>query len=368
MDWIDPIRDPRWAHLILRHPKGSVFHTPAWLAALQQTYGYRPIALTSTVGGAELDDGIPFCEVKSWISGSRLVSLPFSDHCQPLLKLPADLADFILCLHEHCGRSTWKYIEIRPMEDPKGDTVVPSVRAESGARNTVTLKGRASSFENYHRYNFHKIDLRSDPGMIFSKFHRDCIQRKIRRAERENLECEAGKSESTLEKFYSLLLLTRRRHGLPPQPMAWFRNLRDCFGENLTIRVASRDGRPIASILTLMHKHTLVYKYGCSDSALHSLGAMPMLFWKAIQEAKQIGAEEFDLGRSEIDNPGLSAFKEHLGAACSKLVYFRHSTVGRYSPGLTTAGTGLQIVRSVFSRLPSPFGRMAGALLYKHIG
>src|SRR5271157_227408 len=40
---------------------------------------------------------------------------------------------------------------------------------------------------------------------------------------------------------------------------------------------------------------------------------MPLLFWKAIQEGKERGAREFDLGRSEIDNPGLVAFKNHLG-------------------------------------------------------
>src|SRR5262245_55208093 len=32
---IDPLRDPRWAELVARHPKASVFHTPGWLLALQ---------------------------------------------------------------------------------------------------------------------------------------------------------------------------------------------------------------------------------------------------------------------------------------------------------------------------------------------
>ena len=43
------------------------------------------------------------------------------------------------------------------------------------------------------------------------------------------------------------------------------RNLIACLGDNVKIRVASKDGRPVASILTLRHKRTLVYKYGCSD-------------------------------------------------------------------------------------------------------
>src|SRR5947209_967607 len=118
MYWIDPLRDLRWATVVARHPQGSVFHTLSWLEALRRTYGYRSILLTSRPPGEELVDGIPFCEVKSCISGSRLVSLPFSDHCEPLLQRSGDLADFIACLCEQYGRSTWKYIEIRPVEVP----------------------------------------------------------------------------------------------------------------------------------------------------------------------------------------------------------------------------------------------------------
>jgi hypothetical protein len=368
MQWIDPIYDPRWAAFVNRHPRASVFHTPAWLEALHRTYDYCPIALTSAAALTELDDGIPFCEVKSWVGGSRLVSLPFSDHCQPLLGRPEDLTDFIACLRERCGRSTWKYVEVRTMESSNCGKGVPNLLAETEGRgedrNSDKLNRANCNSASCQQYNFHKIDLRPDIDKIFSKFHKGCIQRKMKRAERENLHYEAGRSDSSLEKFYSLLLLTRRRHGLPPQPMAWFRNLRECFGENLTIRIASKDGRPIGGILTLIHKNTLVYKYGCSDSTLHRLGAMPMLFWKAIQEGKQRGVEELDLGRSEIDNPGLSAFKEHLGATCFKLAYFR---LGR-RPAIPTAGPSMQLMRTLFTRLPSPFSRVVGAVLYKHIG
>ena len=37
---IDPVCDARWSSLVEWHPKASIFHTPAWLRALAQTYGY----------------------------------------------------------------------------------------------------------------------------------------------------------------------------------------------------------------------------------------------------------------------------------------------------------------------------------------
>ena len=94
--------------------------------------------------------------------------------------------------------------------------------------------------------------------------------------------------------------MTRRRHGLPPQPLAWFRNLVACLGDRVSIHVASKDGQPIASILTLSFKKTMFYKYGGSDAAHHRLGGMPFLFWRLIQDAQRArvrGAGPGPLGR-----------------------------------------------------------------------
>src|SRR5215469_8577561 len=352
MYWIDPVIDRRWTQFVEQHLQASVFHTAPWLEALRRTYGYMPTALTSCPPGKELNDGIAFCEVKSWVSGSRLVSLPFSDHCQLLLEPKGNLEPFARYLGKRGGASKWKYVEIRPLEPPNlegSDSNNATRDHHYDFQNIRPQNGSACSFVKCEEYNLHKVDLRSDPETIFSNFHKNCIQRKIRRAEREGLQYEAGRSPSTFAKFYHLLLLTRRRHGLPPQPMAWFRNLAACFGDNLTIRVASKGGRPIASILTLLHKKTLVYKYGCSDPVLHKQGAMPMLFWKAIQEEKQRGAEEFDLGRSTINQPGLSAFKEHLGAACYRLSYYR---LGQHE--LSIPDSNMRIAHAVFGRMPAP--------------
>jgi|SRR6266571_752828 len=38
-------------------------------------------------------------------------------------------------------------------------------------------------------------------------------------------DCLEGRSDALFEKFFRLHVLTRRKHGLPPQPLVWFRNL-----------------------------------------------------------------------------------------------------------------------------------------------
>jgi hypothetical protein len=369
MYWIDPIADPRWAQLVERHPQASVFHTTFWLDALRRTYRYQPLALTSSPTGVELNDGIAFCEVKSWISGSRLVSLPFSDHCHPLLEHEKGLGAFRECLTERCGRSGWHYVEIRPAGHPDFQRedlgVLPKYEERHNENMPLGSNGCGYEFEMCQGFYLHKIDLREDLDTLFSNFHKNCIKRKIQRAEREGLKYEVGRSEANLTNFYRLLVLTRRRHGLPPQPMKWFRNLKDCFGEGLTIHLASKNDRPIAAILTLHYKGTLVYKYGCSDAAFHSLGAMPMLFWKVIQAGKQRGAQELDLGRSDLDNQGLTAFKQRLGGSRSELTYFR---LGRNRNHASTTAAPWRIASRVFTRMPERLAQIAGSVLYRHMG
>ena len=209
------------------------------------------------------------------------------------------------------------------------------------------------------------LDIRPSGEEIFNGFHKSCVRRVINRANREQLTVKEGRSDEILRMFYSLLLLTRRRHELPPQPMTWFRSVLDCLGENALIRVAMKGDVPVASILTLSHHRVVIYKYGCSDAAHHNLGGMPFLFWRAIQDAKAAGAEQFDLGRSDLDNPGLISFKGHLGSAsfAAYLLPPSHDS-GAGSRGEVSNQIGSKDVHSAADRLLSA----AGAALYRHIG
>lgn len=345
---IDPLSDSRWAQLVDRHPRASLFHDPRWLRALKVAYGYRPLAFTTSSPGMPLRNGIACCEVNSWLTGRRLVSLPFSDHCEPLTDQPPaseprDLDPLLLRAAQEVDAGRYKRFEVRPISYEPG-------------KGTRMCADQA--------FAFHRLDLTPPIETIFRGFHKDCIQRKIRRAERENLQYEDGNSVELLEKFLPLMTLTRRRFGLPPQPQRWFRALMTTFGKDLKIRIASKDGVPVASILTISHRRTIVYKYGCSDMAASKFGGTPMLFWRTIQEARNEGYEELDMGRSDTDDEGLITFKEHWGALPSLLQYWNYP--GRQPKGsnqwMSKAG------KTVTAKAPDFVLRMIGSLLYRHMG
>jgi Acetyltransferase (GNAT) domain len=340
---IDPLRDSRWTALVERHPRSSVFHGANWLTTLRNVYGYDPVVITTNPPGYTLTNGIVFCRIRSWLTGSRLVSVPFSDHCDPLVSNTGEFDDLLLYTRRYVDAGDWKYVEIRPAcIDP----------------------GSATNFARHLTYCCHTLDLKRSADEIFRHFHKDCVQRKIRRAERENLTYEEGTSEALLRQFYRLLIVTRRRKSLPPQPIAWFHGLVATFGKNVTIRVAFHGDIPVASIVTLSHKKTITYKYGCSDLAFNKLGGMAFLFWRTIREAIANGYDTLDLGRSDSDNLGLIAFKDHWGAVSTSLTYWKYPR--QRAPYLWAMQN--RIIRRTISVVPNLMLEGVGKLLYKHIG
>jgi hypothetical protein len=344
---LDPIKDPRWAHLVQKHPKASVFHTVAWLRALRRTYGYEPVVFTTSPPTGELRNGIVFCRVYSWLTGRRLVSLPFSDHCEPLCDSTEDANFLIRYLQTALEHEGWKYLQVRPINgnfSHTGDGI--------GCLPAAT-------------YFLHTLDLRPELDEVFRSLDKDSVQRRIQRAERAGIAERCGRSEELLKEFYDLFVITRRRQRVPPTPYTWFRNVIHELGEALEIRVAYKDESPIAAIVTLRFKEVLYYKYGCSDARFNKFGATPWLFWKAITAAKSSGASELDMGRTQEDNPGLLAFKNHWVPHPKRLVYWQYP----YTSTHDSAGSWqLKLAKRAFSLVPDRLLTILGKWIYRHVG
>jgi CelD/BcsL family acetyltransferase involved in cellulose biosynthesis len=341
---VNPLLDRRWDDLVARHRKASAFHQRGWLEALARTYGYEPLVLTSAPAGEPLENGIVVCRVASWITGTRLVSLPFSDHCEPLLDNLSELPEFINWLRAECDLQQWRYVELRPLLGAPG--------ASYGLQPSCS-------------YWFHELDLRPTLEQIFRRLHNNSFRRKVQRAERERLSYEAGRTEQLFEEFYRLLLKTRRRQELLPQPRTWFRNLLECMGDKFQIRLSRKNSVPIAAMITLQHRSSVVYKYGCSDERFHNLGGVPFLFWRLVEESKASGAEKIDFGRTDLNNEGLIVFKDRLGTSKKLLTYYRYTKTP--SRGVATLRNS-QVVQRFFSFLPAAVSAAAGRVLYRHMG
>lgn len=332
-----------------RHPRASLFHSVAWLGALSRTYGYQPVAYTTSPAGQHLENGVVFCRVESWLTGRRLVSLPFSDHCEPLVDTPEDLEAITAALEQECWGGPWRYIEMRPLQRCEMATSLPH----------ATIP-----------YTLHQLDLRPDVDTLFRNCHKNSTQRKILRAERERLQYREGATEELLDYFYRLHTITRQRHQRPPQPRNWFVNLMDGFGDALKIRVAFQGKRPVAAMVTIRHRDTMVYKYGGSDPRFNNLGSMHLLLWRSIQEAKAAGLHCFDFGRTEAAQDGLITFKKRWGTTQSSLIYSRYGlsdSVGHMFEA-SAASWKSRVAKYLLAHMQPGVLSLAGRALYRHVG
>ena len=344
-----PIEDPRWSDFVSQTPEASLFHSVAWLKALARTYGYEPIAFTTSAPGQKIENGLVFCVVDSKLTGRRAVSVPFSDYCQPLTGSKEELTLLLRAAEAEVAAKAWRYFEVRPL--------IPTGVSRANWQTSAI-------------YLHHQVNLEPNLQTLFKNLHKDSVQRKIQRAERERLRYESGTSETLLNAFYRLMVQTRSRHGVPPQPKQWFRSLVEAFGSHLQIRVAFSGEKAIASTMTIRHKDILIYKYGGSDIEYNKLGGMHLLYWNAIQDAKNWGLRTFDLGRTDADQTGLITFIRRWGSSESSICYSRFTGTGEVRHGFepSTPNWKMRAAKTFFRKAPNKLLPLVGDVLYRHFG
>ena len=342
VDVVDPLAVPDWDQQVSAMPGAGFFHGAAWARVLQATYGYRPQYLVRRESG-RLQALLPCMEVASWLTGRRGVSLPFSDSVEPLAPDAASFHVLWRAAQELGLRQRWKYLECRG-----GKPWLPEAPAST----------------TYFR---HSVALHPDDAVLFSALD-DATRRAVRKAERQNLAVEFSQGMEAVREFYGLLCRTRRRHGLPPQPFAFFANIQRYVLENKIgwIVLARQGSVPVAGAVFVHLGHSALYKYGASDERYLPLRANNLVMWKAIQWYSRQGVTRLDLGRTSTDNAGLRRFKLAWGAREEQLEYIRLD-IGRNTYTLNRDESSGWYTR-IFNVLPMPLSRALGRVLYGHMG
>ena len=337
---LDPLTDPRWERLVDRAPDASIFHHPAWLGLLRDQYRYPLAAACALDASGEAVAGLPVAFVASRLTGRRLVSIPFSDSCPPLVAEDAgpDAAETVAVVLERERQARGVPIEVRERFEALGTPV--------------------------DLYAQHIVDLR--PGIEeVERAYTSQVRRNTRKAQRSGVELARRTDRDALDAFYALHLVTRRRLGVPTQPLSFIRGIGRIFDRGLGfVALASHEGRPVAAAVFLRGGSTLTYKYGASDQAALPLRPNNLIFSEAIRWACGEGLAALDLGRTDLGQEGLAAFKRSWGGQERTLAY----TYAGREPAEAGHSRAEQLIGEVIQRSPPLAGRIAGELLYKHVG
>ncbi len=340
IDIINPIDFKGWDDLLSSSLEYTFFHTSAWAKVLSETYHYRPLYFT-LLDNNRLLALIPMMEVKSLFTKLRGVSLPFTDYCEPIITNGFQIQDMLDFVKEYGQRCHWKFFEIRGDFD-------------------LGISATKSFFR-------HRLKLTSNVEQVFSRFS-DSTKRNIKKAMREGVEVNIYRSLDAVREYCRLHYITRKKHGLPPQPYYFFKKIYEhILSKNLGfIALASYGKTNIAGAVFFNFREKSVYKFGASNYRYQHLRPNNLIMWEAIKWYAQNGYKSLCFGRTALDNAGLLSFKIGWGTDEEIIKYYRYDLLQKAF--VTERSLLNKSHRRIFRIMPVPLLRMLGTLVYKHIG
>ena len=339
---IDPTKHDGWDELLLTNPDTSFFHTRGWCQVLTESYGYKPLYFTRIEDG-KLTGLIAVMEINSWLTGKRGVSLPFSDQVEPIAENQENFDSLLKKIISYGQKFGWKSIEIRGGSQFLGNQIPAD-----------TFKTHVLNIGDSHR-------------SILKSF-RDSTRRNIKKAEKKGLVAKTSRKREDLTSFYHLNCLTRKEHGLPPQPSFFFMQLFQhviAKDNGQVVLVNNDSGNCIASSVFASFNKKSIFKYGASDKRFHHLRPNNLVLWESIKLYTQNGSRSYDFGRTDLDHKGLLQFKRGWGTEEGVIHYYNFDLK---SQEFVTKYPKIKSSYAIFKKMPIPLLKLIGRVLYRHIG
>ena len=341
---LDPLQDAGWDGLVISHPDYTFFHSAAWAKVLATTYRHNPFYLKFSRHG-EMVALVPLMEIRSRLTGRRGVCLPFSDFCPPLIFDQSESQRVTTKISQLARERDWRYFEFR------------------GGRKMLPATGPVVAARHFYG---HKLALSEGADQLLVRFASP-VRRAIRKAQRSSLNVQVATSQEAVLEFYRLHVRTRRRHGIPPQPLSFFLNIyreviRDGGG---FIVLAGSGGKCVAAAVFLQFGKKAVYKFGASDEAYQGFRGNNLIMWEAIRFLTEHGAQSLHFGRTDMPNEGLRRFKMGWGAEEEIIEYFEFDT--ETEAWKSSGWDGAGFYNKIFRRLPLALNRFAGSVIYPHL-
>jgi len=283
------------------------------------------------------------------LTGKRFVSLPFTHFCDPLISSYSEFEQIFNAIQNQQISRQFSFIELRIMN--LNTTYYPP------------------DFKIQKLFKIHILNLNKDPEILRATFHKNHIQRGIKKAEKSDINLKKGIDIKDLKEFYKLQLRTRRKHGVPPQPYSFFVNLwKELYPENrMDLLLVEHRHKTIAGIILLKFKNRVCYQYGASDENYLQYRPNHLLMWHAIKNACEEGFEYFDFGKSSIENTGLIEFKNRWGTEEFDIAHLYYPDIHGMQT-ISRKSIKYKFTNLIWGNAPLALTELGGKLLYKHLG
>ncbi|MEN6350240.1 MAG: GNAT family N-acetyltransferase [Syntrophomonas sp.] len=349
---IDPCVDQRWDEFVKNHPWGWIVHLSGWKKVLESTFPHMRGHYFALID-KETDTikaGLPVYEVRSWLTGNRLVSIPFATLSDPLVsdkRQSKMLMDEAIQLLERLKLS---YLEIRTLNN-------------NFLQDDKTLSSN-------HDYINHYLDLSQSEEQLWKKLKNKTIGRWISKARKHDIKLRVADNEQDVFVFYQLYAGTRRLLGLPAQPYNFFKAIYDAFFQLrlIEIHLATIEGKTIGGHFYFKFNRRMSAEAVGDDFAYRNIGINHFLYWEGIHSAYASGYQTFDFGRTSIYNPTLMDFKKRWGTIETDLSYYYEYQKKRVNATSRETSIPYKLMHYICHNLPGSVQPAISHFCYRHLG
>lgn len=350
---IDPLHDIRWDKFVSEHPYGWIVHLSGWKKVIESTFphirGYHLALIDQQTGTVKA--GLPIYEIRSWLTGNRLVSIPFATISDLLVSNEKQSDLLINETIQLLKRLKLSYIEIRTL-------------------SSETLRND-NEFHSNSDYKYHYLNLTEGIDAIWKNLSAKSVRYEINKAKKNKIELKIADNEEDLKSFYRIYALTRKRLGLPAQPYLFFKTLYNTFSTsgNVAILLAVLEGKTIASHLLFKFNGRVSAEAAGDDPDFRNISPSRFLFWEGIKAACMEGYKVYDFGRTSIYNNSLMDFKKRWGTHETDIYTFFYEKEEK-SVGATSRETSLsyRIMRYICQNSPDSIQPIISRFCYRHLG
>lgn len=320
------------------HPQATPFHRREWLAAVERATGHRTHWLLAE-RGSELRAVLPLTEVHAPLFGRALVSTGFAVGGGLLEAAPGDGAVLFAAAEELALRLSCAGIDLRGGPLPQGPGW-------------------------HHRHESHAgfvRDLADDDEAELLAIPRK-QRAEVRRGLGNGLEVRVGRDDADRAAHYAIYAESVRNLGTPVFPRALFDAVLDAFGTDADILTVSRDGLPLASVLSLYHRGTVLPYWGGGVFAARAWRANDVMYYALMNHARARGCTRFDFGRSKTGS-GPYHFKRNWGFTPDPLHYAQWTPAGAPPRDVDPTSPRYKAKIAAWQKLPLALANRIGPLI-----
>jgi FemAB-related protein (PEP-CTERM system-associated) len=335
---IQPADFSRWDEFVSGCPEATFFHRAGWKTAIERAFGHRATFLFAESDG-EIEGVLPLAEVRSFLFGHSLVSLPF-------------------CVYGGVAATTDR---ARRALDEAAVTLAEKLGV--GHLEYRALAPRHAEWAHSELYVTFRRPI--DPDI---EKNMNAIPRKQRAMVRKGIKAGLrSELDDGVERLFAAYAHSVHRLGTPVFSKRYFQILREVFPRDCEVMTITHENALVASVMSFYFRDEVLPYYAGGMDIARDVAGNDFMYWELTRRACERGLKVFDFGRSK-KGTGSFDFKKNWGFEPQQLNYEYRLVKAKSVPEVNPLNPKYQLAIKAWQRMPLSLANLIGPHIARNLG